>query len=133
MNSFFLQRGVAIYLALVILTILLAIALGLSVIVFGQIYTARFVGYSVVALYAADSGLERELYEKNYLTQSVGYTYAQFFNLDGDGQVGSGTCPTGIVDLDDACVQVTIRSLSPIMIDSAGYYKEVRRTLRVEF
>lgn len=132
-HSFCLQRGVALYLALAVLAILLAIALGVSTIVFGQLRTLTLAGYSVVALYAADSGIERELDAKNYETQPAGYTYALFFDLNGNGQTGSGTCPAGLADADDACVQVTIISLAPLRVDSVGYYKEVRRAFRLEF
>ena len=56
------QQGVAIYLALIIVFILLGIGLGLSTILIGQIKMIRGIGYSVPAFYAADSGAERALY-----------------------------------------------------------------------
>lgn len=133
MSNFSSQRGVALYLALAILAILLAIAFGISAIVIGQLRTLKAVGYSVVALYAADTGIEKELYAKNYQTQPEGYTYAEFLNLDGDSQVGSGSCPAGLGDPDDACAQILIVSLEPLRIRSSGYYREVHRALEIEF
>ena len=55
------QRGVSLYLAVVILAILLPVAIGLSSIVIFQFKMTRELGNSVVAFYAADSGLERTL------------------------------------------------------------------------
>ncbi|KKN91784.1 hypothetical protein LCGC14_0214570 [marine sediment metagenome] len=57
-----MQRGVAIYLAIVIMFVLLGIGLGISTLLVGQIRIIRGMGYSVVALYAADTGIERVLY-----------------------------------------------------------------------
>lgn len=56
------ERGVSLYLALTIMAILLAIALGISAILLGQIRMAREMGNSVVAFYAADTGIENSLY-----------------------------------------------------------------------
>ncbi len=47
--------------SMVILAIILAMVLGLGAILFGQIRTIRGMGSSVVALYAADAGIERVL------------------------------------------------------------------------
>ena len=57
------ERGVSLYLALLIMAILLSIGLGMSAILFGQIKIIRGMGDSVVAFYAADTGIERALYE----------------------------------------------------------------------
>lgn len=55
------QKGIALYLSIVILAIILAMVLGLGAILFSQIRTIRGMGSSVVALYAADAGIERVL------------------------------------------------------------------------
>ena len=55
------QRGISLYLSVIILAIILAIVLGLSAILFGQIKIVREMGYSVVAFYAADTGIEKVL------------------------------------------------------------------------
>ena len=55
------QKGVSLYLAVIIMLILLAIALGVSTILVGQIKTIRGMGNSVSAFYAADTGIETEL------------------------------------------------------------------------
>lgn len=59
----FFQKGVSLLLALIILAIILAMVLGLSTILVSQIRIIRGMGYSVIAFYAADSGIEKTLYE----------------------------------------------------------------------
>lgn len=55
------EKGVSLYIATVIMTILLSIALGISTIFLGQVKVMRGLGYSVIAFYAADAGIERIL------------------------------------------------------------------------
>lgn len=58
----FKNKGVSLYFGVLITSVLLAIVLGVSVIVFSQIKMIKGMGDSVVALYAADAGSERALY-----------------------------------------------------------------------
>jgi hypothetical protein len=58
-----IQRGVILYLALMIMTVLLAIGLGISTIILFQLRMIRGMGDSVKAFCAADTGIERILYE----------------------------------------------------------------------
>ena len=55
------ETGSALYLTIVIMALLLAIALGLSAIIVGQLRLIRGMGYSVVAFYTADAGIEKTL------------------------------------------------------------------------
>ncbi len=59
------QRGVSLYLALMVMTVMLAMALGLSSIFIGQIKTIKQMGNSVIALSAADTGIEAILLNRN--------------------------------------------------------------------
>jgi len=56
------SKGVSIYLSLMIMVILLAIGLGISAIVVSQMKMLTGMGDSVIAIYAADTGVERVLY-----------------------------------------------------------------------
>jgi hypothetical protein len=58
------KRGVSLYLALIIMFILIAIGLGVSLIIVSQMKMMKGMGDSVVAFYAADTGIEQALYEK---------------------------------------------------------------------
>jgi len=51
------------YLAIMILVLVLAIALSTSTILVSQLRMAREIGNSVIAFFAADTGIERGLYE----------------------------------------------------------------------
>lgn len=58
------QQGVSLYLAITIMTILLATAFGLSTIFINQIKMIREMGHSVIALCAADAGIEAVLVDR---------------------------------------------------------------------
>lgn len=109
------QKGISLYLAIMIMTILLAMALGVSTILLSQAKTIREMGDSVIALYAADSGMERELYEKN----PAGTKYSG--SLDGASYnvsvIASGAegCP----------------AVANYCVKSVGIYGETRRALQV--
>jgi len=57
-NFIIQQRGVSILFAVLILSVILAIGLGISVILIQQSKMMSQIGYSVVAFYAADNGIE---------------------------------------------------------------------------
>jgi len=62
--SCFSQKGVSIYLAVIIMSIILAMVLGMTTILTGQIKTIRGIENSVIAFYGADTGIERLLKER---------------------------------------------------------------------
>ena len=142
-----LQKGVSLYLAVIIMLILLAIALGVSTILIGQIKTIRGMGNSVSAFYAADTGIETELkkiFKDNNPTDfGVVNSYSGFLDLDGDGIPDpNGNCPDDLL-LDDgnACYEVCIVapgssecgteacSASLRCIRSKGFYKGTSRAI----
>ena len=55
------QRGVSLYIAIVITVIILAIVSGVTTILLGQLRTARGIEHSVIAFYAAEAGIEKVL------------------------------------------------------------------------
>ena len=59
------QRGVAIILALMVMSGILGMVLGLSATIVSEIQFNRSVGFSVPALYAADSGIEKVLVNRD--------------------------------------------------------------------
>lgn len=66
------RRGASLYLALMVMTIMLAIALGLSSIFIGQTKTIKQMGNSVIALCAADTGIEEILLVRNNPPLGIG-------------------------------------------------------------
>ena len=117
------QKGVAIYLAIVVMTVLLTVGAGLAMILIGQIRVFQGMGNSVVAIYAADTGIERELYETRIspgTPKLAGTIYSGSLDIDGDGT-------------NDASYQVTIKSASPYSVESIGMYKGVQRAIEVSW
>ena len=55
------MKGVSLYLAIIIVSILLTAFIGLTALIVIQLRLVRGVGDSVVAFYAADSGIEKTL------------------------------------------------------------------------
>lgn len=56
------QKGVALYLSVIVMAVLLSVSLGISLLLVNQIQIQRGVGHSVVAFAAAQAGLDRVVY-----------------------------------------------------------------------
>jgi len=143
LNVKMIERGVSLYLGLMIMTILLAIGLGISTIIVSQMRMIRGMGDSVVAFFAADTGIEKVLYDDKQCYQTGclsppctatclglpdGYTTSDSwpnntsYNASFSIQVilpGIGECPA------------TASSCNLYRIQSAGNYKEARRAIEV--
>ncbi len=61
MKHFNKQKGVSLYIAIMIIVILLAIVLGTGAILLGQLKTIKGMENSMMAFYAADTGIEEVL------------------------------------------------------------------------
>ena len=85
------QKGVSIYLALIIMIILLAIGLGITTIIVFQMKMIRGMGDSVVALYAADTGIEMALDD-----DTPDPHYGPIFVGDASYEVDVFCCQSGI-------------------------------------
>jgi len=130
------QQGVSLYLAITIMTILLAIVLGISTILIRQLKTIKGMENSVIAFYAADTGVERVL-KVIYHDQPESIpteTYHGFFDLGGGGT--GINCPDDF-DPADACYRVELTpagggcSATYFCIKSVGVFKEARRAIEV--
>jgi len=110
------MKGVSIYLAIMIMGVLLALALGVAAILYSQIKVTKGMGDSVSAFYAANTGIERELYEKN----PTGTSYSDYLDNGASYTViitagGEDTCPVGV----NRCIK------------SVGVFKETKRAIRI--
>lgn len=120
------QKGVSLYISFMIMTILLTITFGISAILFGQMKMIRGIGDSVIALYAADTGVERELFEGHLPP----YSDSGYLDLNGNGYQ----------DEADASYNISVIATSTdgcpaevnYCIKSIGIYKETRRAIRVQ-
>jgi hypothetical protein len=113
------DRGVSIYLAIMTVGILLALALGINAILVGQIKITREMGDSVVAFYAADSGIERVLIEDNPRNLD-GYEE----ELDNGARFSIAVFGGG----EGGCDPEKI-----FCIKSLGTYKKVKRAIEIQY
>ncbi len=114
------ERGVSLYLALMVMSILLAVALGVSSILIGQTKTLREMGYSVMALYAADAGIEEILLNRSNPISSC---------LEASPcQLGNGA--EYYLDIRAAGLNC---AAPHYCIKSIGAYKEVKRAIEISY
>ena len=111
------EKGVTLYFALAIITILLATALGLSSIFLGQVEVMKGLGNSVIAFYAADAGIERVLINRHSpvnipeTTLPNGATYQVIVTAG-----GTGGCAAP-----NHCIK------------SIGVFREIRRAIEISY
>jgi len=110
-------RGVSILLTSLIMSVVLAIGLGLSVILIQQTKMMAGIGYSVIAFFAADNGIEEVLIMSTptstpETTLPNGAKYQVFVNT-------SSTDPT--CDASNFCLK------------SIGSYKETKRAIKTKY
>ena len=92
------KKGISVLYAVFIMSILMAISFGISAILISQIKMLGEIGHSVVAFYAADSGIEKAMYALYSQGVSLPFSYSgtvggASYSVSG---FGSGTldCPT---------------------------------------
>ena len=99
------------------MTVLLSIALGLSSIFLGQTKMMREMGYSVIAFYAADAGIEEILINRDNpvdIPETILANGAKYQVLVVVG--GTGDCLA-----DNFCIK------------SLGEYQETRRAIEIQY
>jgi hypothetical protein len=113
--SLFLQKGVSLYFAIVILSVLTAVLFSLITISLSQIKTIWSSGDSVTAFYAADNGIEEVLYS----IYKSGYVPIL------------SDCPASGVLANGASYQVCVSDISTSTIYSKGVYKNTQRKIEI--
>ncbi len=141
--SKFSQKGISLYLSIMIMVILLSIVLGMSGILLGQLKMMKGIENSVIAFYAADTGIEKVL-EELYSDGTCTDHYDDFLDLDDSGGGGVTDCPIDLLKYNDACYKVLCRANGELFPDesvcgadnycirSLGVFREIRRSIEVE-
>jgi len=111
------QKGVSIYIAVMIIAILLAIVLGTGAILLGQLKMIKGMENSIIAFYAADTGVERALMDRT-APDPV------YFEVLNNGAYY-------IVVVFDSTVPGC--SADNFCIFSSGTYKETKRAIKVMY
>lgn len=113
------QKGVALYLTMVILSVLMAVILTMISMAISQIKVIHALSNSIAAFYAADTGIERVLYA-----------------IFQEGYVPSrGECPlsySGTLE-NEATFEVCVSDNSDSVIFSTGTYKKTKRRIEITF
>lgn len=113
MDNNYNKKGISVYLALMIISIILSSALGISVIFVSQLRIMEEMGRSVVAFYASDAGIEKIL-----------------LNRDNPSNIPETALSNG------ATYQVLVTpggSCTNFCIKSVGNYKEVNRAIEISY
>ena len=115
-----LQKGVSLYIAFLIMTILLSIGLSMSTLLVSEIKTMTEMGKSVVAYYVAETGIERALFETRTIENPVGQVYEETWDNEASYSV--------------SVVAQGAEGCSPsanYCIKSVGHYKGVKRAIMI--
>ena len=121
--SKFSQKGVSLYLSIIIMVILLAIVLGVATILVGQLKMIREMENSVIAFYAADTGIEEVL---EVIIHDAGIPDPRYPPAGQTSVGGASYYVQVFLPGEFGC------NASLYCIKSVGTYKETRRAIEVE-
>lgn len=140
------SKGAAsIFLVMAVLAAVLAIVLGSSMVVSTEIKSNLDSGESVAAYYAAESGMERAMYEKANLNRVPRGNRCIVSNCPGGATgvvcAGSWTCTASVLTaVSPYCIEVILKPLGdPCVVDdiasvkSIGENKTTRRSIEISF
>ncbi len=122
MKHFSKQQGSVILYAMLTMSVMLAIGLTLNALFISKLRSASAIRDSVGALYAADSGVEKCLYEARQNSNQPHMT----FSIEVDYAITSTA--TSSPDVTDNCASLGSGSFG---FRSTGTYRGVRRTLEI--
>lgn len=135
------EQGVSLYLAVIIMSILLAIVLGMSAILFSQLKMVGETGSSVIAFYAADSGIENALYDENKCLQTKKSSCGTLLGCEGDNDddgwcdgLGDNYIPSEVtLNPSGATYKVQFVTGPPNSFQSKGSFHKTKRTIKVTY
>jgi len=130
------QKGISIYLSLMIMLILLSVALGMSTIIVSQIKMIHGIRDSIIAFSAANSGIEEVLYKDRLCRQGVPGCGAECIAGCNDGLAENKVVGiTGTIDIiNGITVTATYKATfnaGALDITSVGSFKGTKRAVEV--
>ena len=131
------QKGISLLFVVLIMSVILSIGIGISGILIQQTKMMGEIGYSVVSFYAADSGIERQLFDlyktppeqlhqSQYIMANVGNNVSFTVNAKCGASVSSEKCLPGL-SVAAEC------NAANVCIKSTGAYKETRRAIEIKY
>ncbi len=125
-----LKRGIALILTLLILTGLLALALGISTLIIREIKLSQEIANSVVAYGAADTGIERFMYGVNQESLDP----ATCCCATGTGCTAVQPCYTATFsDSNNASYVVCTKQVLPTQVKSTGTFGSTNRSIQINY
>ncbi len=121
------QKGISLYLVLMVMAVLLAMTLGLSAILFSQIRMIREMGNSVISFYAADTGIEWLLYKDEECRKLAPNCDLAICTADCQNLLDQ-TFPEESVSKASYIASVANNGIT---FKSVGKYKETRRAIEI--
>ena len=127
------QKGIALLFTMLIMSVILAVAAGISVILIQETKMIGEIGHSVVSFYAADSGVEQQLYdlykippEEPHMPQ-YSTTLANEASYTVTAKCSTSTdCYVGFM-VDETCTAFNY------CIKSIGNYEKTKRAIEIEY
>jgi len=141
------QRGVSLLFIVLITSLILAVGLGVSTLVIQEMRMISEIGYSVIAFYAADSGIEEAIYDlyqspspipehSGYLDNAYYETFAKCCNPDLEkcSLETADDCPLGpeYVGSNDPNSPDYCDALN-YCLKSVGSYQKVKRAIEIKY
>ncbi len=127
------QEGIALLFVILIMSVILTISLGISAVLIKQIKTAEEIGDSVVAFYAADSGIEKVLYDLYKSSPRASYPPGPCGDASFEAEVKCGAsvatdkCPLGSDKIDPTC------DAPNFCLKSIGNYQKTKRAIETKY
>lgn len=108
------KKGASLLLTLLIVSVVLSIAFGISGLSLGEIKISRDAPKSLVAYYAADAGIECQMFAD---------------------RLSKSNCSSACIDTGSKiCYEVTVSGISPSRtIKSSGIYQDLRRAIELTY
>ena len=127
------EKGVALLFTVLIMSVILAVAAGISVILIQETKMIGEIGHSVVSFYAADSGVEQQLYDL-YKIPSEESHFPQYSNSlnNAASYIVTAKCSTSTdcyagFAVDENCTAFNY------CIKSIGSYEKTKRAIEIEY
>ena len=132
------QKGVSLFLALIVMSLLFSVTLGVSSILISQARVLRIMQGSVAAFYAAETGVEQMLYLDRVCWDGLGNCPSFCLPFDSnpcpgltDGYaIPNADFPDTVLD-NGASYKATFSKNGSIIIESLGLYKDITRAIEV--
>lgn len=123
------KKGIILYFAMLIMSALLGISLGLSTIIITNIKVIREIGNSVIAFHAADTGIEQAMYILYQQGTSPPFNFQGYLDLNKNGTQDpkEPTYEMRAFLPGEGCSAIYY------CLKSAGFYKETKRTIEASY